>query len=133
MNKALLIASFVKPTNLQSYLEYLSVEHDLPKNKIFIFLNKDTGELILTFKITLDPGERINIRKEFPNSIPIHKKGNAIYTINALNKLIEHETGLDKGNIDYKSHKIDWDEYQNKIILNRGDELIINSIEKLNL
>jgi hypothetical protein len=61
----------------------------------------------------------------------IHKKGNALYTINALNKLIESSLGDTIGNIDYKSFKINWDEYQNKFILLNNKELAILNINKI--
>jgi hypothetical protein len=39
--------------------------------------------------------------------------------------------GTSNGNTDYKSFKINWDEYQNKIILINGKELGIFSIERV--
>ena len=76
-------------------------------------------------------GKRINFKQHFPNAIPIHKKGTAIYTINALNRLIEKESGLDKGNIDYKAYKIDWDKYQDTLILNNNNELSLFTIKQV--
>jgi hypothetical protein len=73
----------------------------------------------------------MNLKDLFPSAIPIHKKGNALYTINALNKLIDETMGTSVGNTDYKSIKINWDEYQNKIILINGKELGIFSIERV--
>lgn len=73
----------------------------------------------------------MNLKDLFPSAIPIHKKGNALYTINALNKLIDQTMGTSAGNTDYKSIKINWDEYQNKIILINGKELGIFSIERV--
>jgi hypothetical protein len=99
---------------------------------VFCYKNlEDESKYIITFKISLQDGKRLNLKELFPSAIPIHKKGDAIYTINALNKLIEEKSGNDIGNIDYKSFKIDWDEYQNKMILLNGKELSILSIERV--
>ena len=73
----------------------------------------------------------MNLKDLFPSAIPIHKKGSALYTINALNKLIDQTMGTSAGNTDYKSFKINWDEYQNKIILINGKELGIFNIERV--
>ena len=66
----------------------------------------------------------------FPNAVTIHKKGTTFYTINALNKLIDKKMG-NQGNIDYKSVKIDWEEYQNKIIMLNGNDVGIFPIERV--
>jgi len=85
----------------------------------------------MTFKLVIPEGKRMNLKDLFPSAIPIHKKGNALYTINALNKLIDQTMGDSVGNTDYKSFKIDWDQYQNKIILINNKELGIFSIERV--
>lgn len=132
MNKTILLATFIFPERLEWFLDYLKNKFNISSDKVFIFKNlDDESKLIITFKLTLIDGNKINLKRFFPNAIPIHKKGNAIYTINALNKLIEIETNLDLGNIDYKNHKIDWDKYQNSLILNNNGELMIYSIERV--
>lgn len=132
MNKTLLLASFIFPERLEWFLNYLEEKFNISREKVFIFKNlDDESKLMITFKFVLKDGKRVNLKKLFPNAIPIHKKGTAIYTINALNRLIEYETGLDKGNINYKSHKIDWDNYQNRLILTNEDGLALFEIEQV--
>jgi hypothetical protein len=132
MNKTLLLATFIFPERLEWFLSYLEAKFNIPKEKVFIFENlDDEAKVIVTFKLILKDGKRINLKKYFPNAIPIHKKGTAIYTINALNKLIEKESGLEAGNIDYKNHKINWDDYQDSLILNNGGELTIYKIKRV--
>lgn len=132
MNKTLLLATFIFPERLEWFLSYLEGKFNIPKEKVFIFENlDDEAKVIVTFKLVLRDGKRINLKKYFPNAIPIHKKGTAIYTINALNKLIEKESGLEAGNIDYKKYKIDWDKYQDSLILNNGGELTIYKIKRV--
>lgn len=132
MNKTLLLATFIFPERLEWFLDYLENKFKIPKEKVFIFQNlDDEAKLIVTFKLVLKDGKKINLKRHFPNAIPIHKKGTAIYTINALNKLIEHELGVEKGNVDYKNHKIDWDKYQDNLILNNNGELTLFKIKRV--
>lgn len=132
MNKTLLLATFIFPERLEWFLDYLENKFNIPKEKVFIFHNlDDESKVIVTFKLVLKNGKRINLKRYFPNAIPIHKKGTAIYTINALNKLIEKETGLEAGNINYKKHRIEWDNYQDSLILNNNNELTIYRIKRV--
>jgi hypothetical protein len=85
----------------------------------------------MTFKLIFREGNRMILKDLFPSTKPSHKKGNALYTINALNKLIDQTMSTSVGNTDYKSFKINWDEYQNKIILINNKELGIFSIERV--
>jgi hypothetical protein len=132
MNKVILLACFIFPERVEWFLGYLKTKFGIEKERVFCYKNlEDESKYIITFKISLQDGKRLNLKELFPSAIPIHKKGDAIYTINALNKLIEEKSGNDVGNIDYKSFKIDWDEYQNKMILLNGKELSILSIERV--
>lgn len=132
MSKNILLASFIEPTNLESFLNNLKEDFDIPKEKVFIFENEnDKSKLIITFKFTVESGNRINFNKTFPNAISIHKRGTAIYTINALNKLIETLHPERLGNLDYKSIKIDWSDYQDKFLLLKNNELTISTIKRI--
>jgi len=132
MNKTILLASFIFPERLEWFLGYLENKFKISRDNVFTYRNlDDESKLIITFKFILRDGKKVNLKRLFPNAILIHKKGNAIYTINALNKLIESECEGNVGNIDYKSHKIDWDNYQNKLILTKNKELALYSIERV--
>lgn len=132
MNKTILLASFIFPERLEWFLGYLEDKFSIPRDKVFVYKNlDDEAKLVVTFKFRLKEGRRVNFKDLFPSAILIHKKGNAIYTINALNKLIESTQDGDMGNIDYKSVKIDWDNYQNQLILTNNNELSIFSIERV--
>lgn len=132
MSKNILLASFIEPTNLESFLNSLKEDFDIPKEKVFIFENEnDKSKLIITFKFTVESGNRINFNKTFPNAISIHKRGTAIYTINALNKLIETLHPERLGNLDYKSIRIDWSDYQDKFLLLKNNELTISTIKRI--
>ena len=132
MDKTILLASFIFPERLEWFLDYLENKFSITRDKVFVYKNlDDESKLIVTFKFKLKDGKKINFKALFPSAILIHKKGNAIYTINALNKLIESTQTVNIGNIDYKTIIINWDEYQNMLILTNNDELAIFNIEKI--
>lgn len=132
MDRTILVASFIFPERLDWFVNLLNTKFKLSKDKIFVFKNlDDESKLIVTFKILLKNGNKINLSEIFPNATIIHKKGNAIYTINALNTLIELESGLEKGNVNHKSHVIDWSKYQNKMIMTNKNNLIFLNIERI--
>lgn len=132
MDKTILLASFIFPERVEWFLGYLETRFSITKDKVFCYKNlDDESKVIITFKLVIPEGQRMNLKDLFPSAVPIHKKGNALYTINALNKLIDETHGTPQGNTDYKSIKIDWDEYQNKIILLNGKELGIFNIERV--
>lgn len=132
MDKSILLASFIFPERLDWFVTYLDTKFNISKDKIFCFKNlEDESKLILTFKIKLIDGKKIDIKSLFPNAVIIHKKGLSFYTINALNKLIESKSDSSLGNIDYKSVQIDWSEYQNKMILIDNKNLVILQLERV--
>lgn len=131
MDKVLLLASFIQPSELDDFLTQLEERFEVDPTKVFFFKNlTEKGKNIATFRLTIKQGERVDFKTNFFNTIPIHKKGTAIYTINALNKLIEFESELEIGNICYQNHKINWSDYQNKLILISGEELVFYDIEQ---
>lgn len=132
MDKTILLASFIFPERLDWFLDYLETRFSLPKERVFVYENlDDESKVIVTFKFVIKEGRKLNLKNLFPNAIPIHKKGDCIYTINALNKLIELQSDGDLGNIDYKSVKINWDDYQGKILLYSNNKLNISPMKRI--
>jgi hypothetical protein len=132
MDKKILLAAFIFNERVEWFLSYLENRFDIPKKKVFCYKNlDDESKMIITFKLVIPENKRINLKDLFPSAIPIHKKGDAIYTINALNLLIDSISGGDVGNIDRSSVKINWDEYQNKLILTKNKELVFLNISKV--
>ena len=132
MDKTILLASFIFPERLDWFLGYLENKFSINKENVFCYKNlTDESKLIITFKLCINTDKKLNFKELFPNAVMIHKKGNAMYTINALNKLIEYNSKDSFGNIDYKSHRIDWVEFQNKFIIIDGNELSILDIERV--
>ena len=132
MNKTILLATFIFPERVEWFLNYLETKFSIGKNKVFCYKNlDDESKVIMTFKLTIQQDKPLNLKNLFPSAVPIHKKGNAIYTINALNKLIDTTYPESIGNVEHKSVKIDWNEYQNKMILINNDELSIFTISRV--
>lgn len=131
MNKTILLASFIFPERVDWFLSYLEAKFSITKDKVYCYKNlEDESKLIMTFKLVVPEGKYLNLKDLFPNAVTVHKKGTTFYTINALNKLIDKKMG-GVGNIDYKSVKIDWEEYQNKIIMINGNDVGIFPIERV--
>lgn len=132
MNKTIILASFIFPERLDWFISYLQAKFGITKDKIFCYKNlDDESKFIVTFKISVEPEKRLNLKELFPGTIPIHKRGNALYTINALNRLIDQTLGELSGNTDYKLVKINWEEYQNKLMLLNGNVIGIFRIERV--
>ena len=129
--KIITLASFVLTDKVDSFIKYLNKRFNISEDKIFIYSsNTEKDKKILTFRIYLREGKKINTKSFFPTTIIVHKKGECFYTINALNKLIEKEVDGEIGNINYKEHKIDWDTHQSKMLIVKNKELIIMEIER---
>ena len=125
------LASFVINDKIESFKRYLNKRFKTPEDKIFVYTSEeDPDKKILTFRIYLREGKKINTKSFFPTTIIVHKKGDCFYTINALNKLIESEVDGEIGNINYKEHKIDWDNYQGKMLIVKDNKLTIMNIER---
>lgn len=129
-HKTLLLASFVDKNYIHKFLHSLSENHGVGEDKVFIFdLTEETN--LLTYKIKIQMGDRFDIKRELSKTIQIHKKGSTFFTINALNKLIERDSGLDAGNINHKEHQVDWDLYKEKLILIKDRRLEISDIKRV--
>jgi hypothetical protein len=131
MDKIVLLASFIFKDRLDWFLNYLENKFNIPKKTVFLYEIEGDEKIMVTFKFKLNQEEKVNFKKIFPNATLIHKKGDAIYTINALNKLIEINNPENFGNINYKSVQIDWSKYQGKLLLIRNNELSIAPISRI--
>jgi len=131
MNRSIILASFVFPERLETFLNYLQKRFKLDRERIFIYDNIDDPiTKIVTYKVFLKDGKKIDLKSIFPRTIIIHKKGECLYTINALNRLIEEENGLESGNIEYSKYELDWEKYQNKLVLTTQEGLVFNEIKR---
>ena len=127
--KIILVATFIKLEDLGDFLNKLKDKFGIHEKSVFIFETSDNS-LVLTYRIFLGMGEKINLRKELNKTIQIHKKGTTFFTINSLNKLIERDFNLIGGNVDYSNYEVEWEKYENTIITLRNNNLEILPIKK---
>jgi hypothetical protein len=129
-DKIITLASFVYLDKINSFKNYLNKRFSINEDNIFQYSFTDNDKKILTFMVRLHQSERVDTRSFYPPTIIVHKKGECFYTINALNKLIESNTESEIGNLNYHDVKIDWDNYQNKMMITKNNELKIFTINR---
>jgi hypothetical protein len=129
-NKIITLASFVYLDKVDSFKKYLYNRFKILDKNIFQYTFNEEDKKILTFMVRLNQGQRVDTSSFYPPTIIVHKKGECFYTINALNQLIENISDTDSGNINHQDVKIDWDDYQNKMLIIKNEELKILTINR---
>ena len=129
-NKIITLASFVYLDKMDSFKKYLYNRFKILDKNIFQYTFNEEDKKILTFMVRLNQGQRVDTSSFYPPTIIVHKKGECFYTINALNQLIEIISDTDSGNINHQDVKIDWDNYQNKMLIIKNEELKILTINR---
>ena len=129
-NKIITLASFVYLDKVDSFKKYLYNRFKILDKNIFQYTFNEEDKKILTFMVRLNQGQRVDTSSFYPPTIIVHKKGECFYTINSLNQLIENISDTDSGNINHQDVKIDWDDYQNKMLIIKNEELKILTINR---
>ena len=121
----IIIGTFVRKNKILSFLETLRAGYGIKLDKVFIYeIDTNQLEYLVTFK-TFDKDKFI---KKISNATVMHVKNGCLFSINALNKLIDQEKGDDKPNNEYV---VDWDKYKDKLIILTGGELSISKLTKI--
>ena len=113
-----LLCTFTNSKDFRQTANEIKAFYDVYSKRMFAFSNgNNPKELYLTYNV-------VNMTKDgqkFPNTILIHRKKqtNTLYTLNAMNKLIEEENGQ----VD-KSFVVNWKLYENSLIIT-GDVSIL--------
>lgn len=119
-----LLCTFTTIDGVDNTVKAIKSTYKLMFNKIYLLENiEDTNQVILTYNVAKT--DSLNLTPP-PSTISVHRKKqtNTIYTINAINKLIESKNG---GKLD-TSYKIDWTELQNMILVTAYGKLkIVNT------
>lgn len=119
-----LLCTFVHVNELDSVVQQVQHTYKLVFNKIYVLENiEDSNQLVLTYNIQrystltgIAPQSTISVHRK--------KQTNTIYTINAINKLIENKNN---GILD-KSYKIDWSELKNMVLVTAYGKLkVVNT------
>jgi hypothetical protein len=106
-----LLCTFSTATEFQKTITEILAFYEVYSKRIFAFSNvKNPKEIFLTYNV-------LNMQRDaqkYPNTILIHRKKqtNTLYTLNAMNRLIEEENGsLDK------TYVVNWHLYENSLII----------------
>lgn len=122
----IIIGTFVKKNKILSFLETLKHGFKVNLDKVFVYsIDTNKYEYLVTFK-TYDKERFI---KNLSNATVMHVKNGCLFSINALNKLIEKDNSdSDKPNNEYL---IDWDKYKDKLIIQTNGELSLSNLSKI--
>ena len=124
MNKKLLLCTFSKTHLVDKKVYEIQEKFNILYGLMYVLrLKGKFNESIITYNVELDESE-LNYKNLISNTINLHRKKetNTLYTINALNEVIKEKNN---GVLD-NSFNINWDEYQNSILLyNKENELKI--------
>ena len=106
-----LLCTFTKKKKADDTIDAIVDIYTVVFDKIFILEgDSNEDEYILTYNV--EAGDRIN---RLPNTISLHRKKqtNTLYTINALNNLVQL---LNDGEID-PTFPIEWENYSNMLLV----------------
>jgi|TARA_R110000824_G_scaffold8839_8_gene40182 hypothetical protein len=121
-DRGILLATFVRGADdsvVDEVVDSILTQHHLTNKYIFVFEDEmDPNRRIITYNAKVDKDSGVAL-KYFTIRIHRKKKTNTLYTINGLNRAIEKQHDGKTG----KQYKLDWDEYENSIILTFGGDL----------
>lgn len=117
-----IIGTFVRKEDVSEFIDELYDYYGIRKSSVFVFaIDSNDEEYIVTFK---SDGEYTKLE----NSTVMHIKNGSLFSINALNRLIEREKPYGVPNSEYR---LDWSKYKDKLIIVTNGELVVSNIEKL--
>lgn len=122
----IIVGTFVKKNKILSFMEALKYGFGVKLEKLFIYsIDTNQREYLVTFK-TFDKDKFI---KNLENATVMHVKNGCLFSINALNKLIEKEN--EGSNIPNNEIVVDWSKYKDKLIIITNGELSISNLSKI--
>jgi len=125
--RGVLLASFLKKMTEEEIfaeVEFIATNIDLTNSFIFLLEDKDDPDTkFLTYNAVVTRERTFNPRLY---TIRVHRKKqtNTLYTINALNKAVALEHDGKTG----KDLKLNWEAYQDNILLTSGKDLKVHNI-----
>lgn len=129
MNDTQLLCTFTTVDKLQDTVQEITRNYRLPFNKIYVLENiEDLNQLILTYNVDTAIQKIANTKL---STISVHRKKqtNTIYTINAINRLIESKNN---GRLD-KSFQVNWSELKNTVLVTAYSNLKIIQTQLVNI
>ena len=124
--KGFLIGVFVRKNKILSFIEELSNKYKVRGDRVFVFeIDTNDSEYLVTFK-TYDKDKFIN---KLVGSTVLHVKNKCIFSINALNKLIEYESCNES--VNNSEYIVNWNNFKNKLLLMANGKFSISNIIKI--
>ena len=127
-DKRQLLCTFSTVSTFKTTIEEIKKFYSVYSGRFFIFTNTIVPkEVFVTYNI-LSEGREF---PKFQNTISIHRKKqtNTLYTLNAMNQIIKDENG---GIFD-KTHSVNWDLYNNSLIITGTPSIRIIPIKILEI
>ena len=129
LEKKSLLGTFINSKDVPQTLVREIVEK-FDVDKIFVFnIQGNEDKTLITFNVKniKSNSELKGFKNKYKNTVQFHrnKNNNILFTINALNKLIEKESGKKDTN-----YKINWTNYKNCCIMSNEDSVKIVKIQK---
>jgi hypothetical protein len=119
-----LLCTFTADDALETIVGEIQNTYQLVFNKIYVLENiDDASQYVLTYNVAKSGSA---VPNPPASTISVHRKKqtNTIYTINAINRLIEKQNG---GILD-KSFRIDWESLRNTVVVTAYGKLkIVNT------
>ena len=117
--KTQLLATFTSKVYLDGIVDKIKSTYPIVFDKIYVLQDEDKPkELICTYNVDMSNAVDYNA---IENTISLHRKKhtNTLYTINALNEVIED---LNNGVVDSK-YIVPWENFQNTLLVTNSDGL----------
>ena len=119
VKKNSLVGTFVDISYYKKLCKILELRFNVKTENIFTHTIKENEKrYFITYKISLDYEGRKLFRKSIKNTFPIHK-------------LIEEIHELKSGNINHKEYKIEWKEYEGKLIMSKEKRAHIITLDRV--
>jgi hypothetical protein len=119
MKETVLLATFLNNRrSVSSVLKIIAEHFEVINDRIFLLRDvEDTEKFILSYSIVKE--DDMVFSEVIRNTISLHRKKetNTLYTLNALNELVMEQN---QGKLD-PSFPVNWDDYNNSILLTRVD------------
>lgn len=125
-SNGVIVGNFINKRKILSYLEYIRYSLKVNLKKVFVYsISSNNYEYLVTFKIN----DRAKKNNGTNTMSVMHVKNGCIFSINALNNLIEKEnTDKIKPNNEFI---IDWSKYKDKLIIKTNGKLSISDIDRI--
>jgi hypothetical protein len=126
--RGVLLASFIVTDDelkIQQEIEFIVNHIEITNNLIFLLQDTENPEKkIITYNAVVEKGKPFNPRL-FTMRMHRKKQTNTLYTINALNAAVASQHDGKTG----KDLKLDWEQYENSILLTAGKELKVHPVQ----